>query len=597
MRGLASCVGLWLLAGACSSNGVPSRKATDADVPTAKPDAATQVAMPTGTVRGRVDGLRTGDGPAGVVSAGGISRALGTTGYFMLEAVPAANEVGLFVRVPGYSLGQLQISVLDGRVRMALLEVVPFVNQVVPDPHAAQQLEFGNATQTHRVMLPADALAPVHGGALQGRPSLHAASLDARSAPGAMWVEDGSNRSRFRAFAMVELRASQPGAALTLLSAAQLRLRVADTAPSKLDVYRFDEDAGVWRTYAVADHDSSQHTVSVTVEQFGIYAAGQALAETGCVSFGLSDDQGQMLADAAIRFADTLAREGSELWTDGSGRACLPAAPDLPLRYTALAQSGTRVLGHNAELTTGSGPASCGASCADAGTRALVAQPVRCVRGEIASNGDNASITLWTSAAGSEEARAGQVYPGQHFCVDIGEESRLRFDSTLDCGEARELPSSAEAISCGQAGCAELGTIQCCADQETCGNVADDDCDQRVDEGCRCGSNDCSAERPATRGNADICCTETGLCGIRDRANKLDANHCFDAQTEARLDAKQCRDEVLDLGSGKQSVQGCCRADQRCGLRISPLSCVSREDAKYFTTASSPALSALACTY
>jgi hypothetical protein len=209
----------------------------------------------------------------------------------------------------------------------------------------------------------------------------------------------------------------------------------------------------------------------------------------------------------------------------------------------------------------------------------------------------NASVALWAGNESGAEAKAGQVYPGDDFCVDVSTETQLRFASTLRCGETLVLPRGDDvAASCGQDGCLDLGTITCCADTETCGNSVDDDCDQQVDEGCRCGSNDCSGTR-ATRSGGDYCCTDDGLCGMRDRINKIDKNRCFDLQTKSRPDTAQCSDEVLDLGSGKQAVLGCCRADQRCGLKIPPLECAARADAKYFVTSDTLAVSDKSCAY
>jgi hypothetical protein len=610
MRNLAFTLsfGLLALGIACSGSelrstdaAVDARVTHDATLGTSKRDSgddtdAGAALGPRGGVRGRVDGVDAADSRSGVVSVAGSSRALGSS-YFTLDEVPAGAAVSVFVRVPGYSLGHAQVAIQEDRTTAVLLEVVKLTTQAVADPNAEQQLTFGPEEARHTLGLPKGALVPVYGTAPGGAATFAAAALNAKNAPGGMWVEDGGTRFRFRSLAMVELRAAQPGAALSLKLDANLTLHIANSSQAKLQVYRFDESTGVWLKHALADHDAATRSLSVSIARFGVYAVGEPLTQLGCVSLGVTDGAGKGVPGAALRYSDEAGTEGTQVWTDESGRACLPASTGAMLTYAALGQATQRLLSSAGQLTSSSAAASCGAECADGGLSIASPAPVRCVRGQIAANGVNASVALWTGGASGTETKAGQVYPGHDFCVDISTESQIRFASTLRCGEPRPLPRGDDvAASCGQDGCLDLGTINCCADSETCGNSIDDDCDQRVDEGCRCGSNDCAAAR-ATRSGGDYCCTDEGLCGMRDRINKVDKNRCFDLQTKSRPDSTQCGDEVLDLGSGKQAVPGCCRADQHCGLKLQPLECAARADAKYFVASDAPALADKTCAY
>jgi hypothetical protein len=263
------------------------------------------------------------------------------------------------------------------------------------------------------------------------------------------------------------------------------------------------------------------------------------------------------------------------------------------LNFSSLALVGEQVESSSGKLQSGEAPQSCGPDCADGGVSMASPAAVRCVRGQIAPNGASTPIAVWASRASGPEASAGQALPGQTFCVEIAAETQLRFAGSLRCGEPRALPVATAAASCGQSGCLDLGTIQCCADVEYCGNAVDDDCDERVDEGCTCGNADCTGPR-ASHGNADFCCTDAQLCGLRDRSNAVDKSHCFDIQTKFHA-SSMCPDEVLDLGQGKQGITGCCRADRRCGLTLAPADCLPREDARYFVIAGTPALAAMSC--
>jgi hypothetical protein len=548
-----------------------------------------------GSVRGRIDGPSAQDARSGVVIAEMLSQRLGSN-YFFLDHVPSGAERSLFARIPGYSLGQARLRVDEGRTTALLLAVTRMESQPISDPKAEHTFLFGPASARHGLHIPKAALVTSYGTQPDGLTSFSAAALGAESAPAGMWVDDGGKRYRFRSFAMVELRAAQPGAALALTQKATLRLSLAASDAAQLQIYRFDESAGLWRPYAQADQDLATHTLSVAIDGFGIYAAGQALDRLSCVALSVADGTSHAVANAAVRYADAQGSEGTQVWTDESGRACLPASSRSALSFSTLALVGEQVESSSGKLQSGDAPQSCGAECADGGVSMITPAAVRCVRGQIAPNGAETAVALWAGSAAGPEQSAGEAMPGQAFCVDIGAETQLRFGGALRCGEPRPLPAAQAAASCGQNSCLELGTIQCCADVEYCGNAVDDDCDQKVDEGCQCGSADCTAPR-AAHGNADFCCTDNQRCGLRDRENALDKNHCFDIQTKARDDSNQCPDEVLDLGKGKQGVAGCCRADQRCGLQLPPADCLPREDAKYFVLAGTPALAAKSCRF
>jgi len=605
MRGRAYRIARSLLAvlSACAGSATASHDAAlDARTQNAghqslanKRDGGTQsAAAPRGNLRGRIAGLAATDSVNGVLSAGAESRAF-SGNYFALDRVPSGPQVSVSARIPGYSLGQAVVSVESERTTLVLLGVVKLRAVSIADLSAEQRLSFGSDDARHTLALPPDGLAGVTG-AVHGAATFLGGVLAANSAPGGMWVQDAGTRFRFRSLAMVELRALQPGAALVLSRTAQLTLHVASGAAPQLQVYRFDEALGVWQKYALADHDAATHMLNVSIEQFGVYAAGEPLTQLGCAALNITDPSGEPLSRAAIGFADEQGSEGTLVWSDDSGHACLAASAGAPLSYTVLAQAGQELRLGTGNLVGSSAAASCGAGCADAGTHVPGIAPVGCVRGRIAANGAAASVTLWTSAVAGAEANAGRLYPGGEFCLEVSDVTRLRFASTLDCGEPRTFSAGASGASCAGGECVDLGTIQCCADAESCADGVDDDCDQRVDEGCQCGSNDCSAARAARLG-ADYCCTDTALCGTRDRANKLDKSHCFDSQTKARPDAAECGNEVVDLGSGKQALSGCCRADQRCGLKISPFECVAREESKYFVVGTAAPPAAKSCTY
>jgi hypothetical protein len=607
MREAATAWATWLgcVALACSTSDSPPYGARDTaarDAGKHARDAAAEggaddrdgaePAMHYGSVRGRIDGVSAQDSRAGVVTAETTSQALASN-YFFLDKVPSADELSLFARIPGYSLGHARLRVQEARTTSALLAVTKLQSQTLADPGLEQTFSFGPPSARHSVSLPKAALVTSYGTAPQGEISLSAAALDAGDAPAGMWVEANGKRYRFRAFAIAELHAAQPGAALVLEQKATLSLSLATTDARALQVYRFDETAGLWREYALADQALATHTLSVTIDAFGIYAAGQALDALGCVALSIVDSTGQPAANAAVRYADERSSEGTQVWTDASGRACLPASGMATLNFASLALVGEQVESSSGKLQSGDAPQSCGPDCADGGVSMASPAAVRCVRGQIAPNGADTPIAVWAGQASGPEASAGQALPGQAFCVEIGAETQLRFAGGLRCGEPRAVPIATAASSCGQSGCLDLGTIQCCADVEYCGNAVDDDCDQRVDEGCTCGNADCTGPR-AAHGNADFCCTDTQLCGLRDRSNAVDTSHCFDIQTKFHA-SSMCPDEVLDLGQGKQGVKGCCRADRRCGLELPPADCLPREDAKYFVIAGTPALAATSC--
>jgi hypothetical protein len=551
-------------------------------------------AAPYGSVRGHIAGLSAQDARNGVVIAETRSQTLGSD-YFFLDRVPSGADVSLVARIPGYSLGSARLRVDEGRTTALLLAVTALPAQPIGDPKAEQTFLFGPASARHGLRIPKGALVTSYGTQPDAALSFSAAALNAESAPAGMWVEDAGQRYRFRSFAMVELRAAQPGAALALAQKATLSLSLAATDAAQLQVYRFDEGAGLWHPYARGDQDLASHTLSVAIDGFGIYAAGQALEQLGCVTLSVADSAGRAGANAAVRYADAQGSEGTQVWTDESGHACLPASSGSMLNFSTLALVGEQVESSSGKLQSGDAPQSCGTACADGGVSTLSPAAVRCVRGQIAPNGAETAVAFWAGSSDGQEQSAGQAMPGQAFCLDIGAETQLRFAGALRCGEPRALPVAQAAASCGQSACLELGTIQCCADVEYCGNALDDDCDQRIDEGCLCGGADCTGPR-AAHGNADYCCTDAKLCGLRDRFNAVDKDHCFDIQTKAR-DSDECPDEVLDLGKGKQGVTGCCRADQRCGLELPPADCLPREDAHYFVLAGTPALAAKSCRY
>jgi hypothetical protein len=599
----------WLVCSAlaCSSDAPPGAATPDAsvraDAGKHPRDAAAEGgaddrdagAAPHGSVRGRIDGLSAQDARNGVVIGAGRSQTLGSN-YFFLDRVPSSADLSLVARIPGYSLGAARLRVDEGRTTPLLLAVTALESQPIGDPKAEQTLIFGPASARHSLRIPKGALVTSYGSQPDAAVSFSAAALSAESAPAGMWVDDAGKRYRFRSFAMVQLRAAQPGAALALTQRATLSLSLAATDSAQLQVYRFDEGAGLWHPYTRGDQDLATHTLSVAIDGFGIYAAGQALEQLGCVTLSVADGAGHAGANAAVRFADAQGSEGTQLWADASGRVCLPASSGSMLNFATFALLGDQVESSSGTLQSGAAPESCGDACADGGVSTLSPAALRCVRGQIAPNGAETPVAFWAGGAGGQEQSAGQAMPGQAFCLDIGAETQLRFAGALSCGEPRALPVAQAAASCGQSACLELGTIQCCADVEYCGNALDDDCDQRVDEGCLCGGADCTGPR-AAHGNADFCCTDNKLCGLRDRENAIDKDHCFDIQTKARDDSEECPDEVLDLGKGKQGVAGCCRADQRCGLELPPADCLPREDAKYFVLAGTPALAAKSCRY
>jgi hypothetical protein len=372
-----------------------------------------------------------------------------------------------------------------------------------------------------------------------------------------------------------------------------LRLAAGDDTPS---AYRFDELTGLWLSLPAASLNAGANQLELSIEQLGIYAAGEPLPELACAGVRLTDGDGKGLSGAALRFRDSAGQEGSIGWTDGDGRACLPASPDRELEFESFAQSAGQLLAGRGQLSVGPAAASCGPGCVDAGERATDPLPLHCVSGRLAASGSRAPVELWLSGDKRPESRAATLKPGEAFCLDLIGEDRLRLASNLRCAQPPPLTAAGDSRGCGLPGCLDLGTIQCCAEIESCGDGYDDDCDQRVDEGCQCGDADCAGARAAHSGG-DFCCTDGGSCGLRDRDNPRDAAHCYDVQLGARNDAEQCGDEILDLGKGKQAVPGCCRPDQRCGLRIPPTDCVAREDSGLLLADGAPTLAAKSCRF
>src|SRR6201999_4385240 len=97
-------------------------------------------------------------------------------------------------------------------------------SQPVPNPERAQIFEFGPESQRHRLLIPPGVLATSYGTAPDPSASLRAAVLDAASAPAGMQALVGNDRISLRSFAIVEVRADQPGADLQLRAAASLSL-------------------------------------------------------------------------------------------------------------------------------------------------------------------------------------------------------------------------------------------------------------------------------------------------------------------------------------------------------------------------------------
>lgn len=547
---------------------------------------------PKGAVRGKLDGVSGAALSSAVVTAGGVVGSIRASGHFFVDGVPVGADVSVFVRVKGYTTAHARVPVREREVTPLPLFAMKLASEDIADATVAHESTFGGDSVKHKLRWPAGALQSVYGTAASGAVKLSTALFGAKLAPANLTADDAGAKVPLRAFAIVELVIEQPRALLTFTKKATLELQLELGATSTTQaLYRFDEWSGVFEKQPGATFDASTLVLTAEIDRAGIYAAGSTGMELGCAAGRLVEAAGTGLPGAAIRFYNPSEEEGGLAWSSADGRYCLPITPAQPIVWSALGlRDGGLVAIDLATSDSSSFAAMCsGMACFNAGQQTAVARPLGCARGRLTKLGVTQAVSVSATKMVDAEVSNGPVVSattGEPFCIDVTDETSLKVTGPrLNCGAARTLATPKAAASCAENNCVDIGEIGCCSENDTCGDGVDDDCDSKIDEGCVCGSTDCTSAHTKSVLLTNHCCVSGGFCGFRyPTVGPVD--HCF-AFSAASSYSSNCPSATGITVAGKSmNLNSCCVTDiDQCGLNLDG-NCLPRSEFQYLTNMS-----------
>jgi hypothetical protein len=388
----------------------------------------------------------------------------GDAGFFVVPDAFAGGHIPVIASAPGYSSGYAYVGVLPGETTNVILHLHRLDAQSIDDPSVPQTLLLGKNMDEGKLKLAADALQTVYGTPARGAISVQSATLSVDEAPGGMRVELPGSRQRFARLGMIELRVAQVTAQLTL-SGGAAKLTFAATAPrdpkKPTDIYRFDEQAGVFRPYRTSLYDEATHTFTLPIDAFGIYAAAEPLAEQSCANVRITDSHGAPVPSVALQYASE--REGTQLLTDTAGQACLELQPSAAIHWRAFGRSDDGLFEvplQDAMMSPADVLACDSAMCADFGESRGVNAKVACVRGKIAATTpSDVQVSVTTNPA---TGALRHLRTGEGFCLDLDRAKTLRFVAdNFDCGQPIDISAAKAPRICAEGSCLNIGTVKC----------------------------------------------------------------------------------------------------------------------------------------
>jgi hypothetical protein len=434
---------------------------------------------------------------------------------------------------------------------------------------------------------------PAKGLAIVRGALLHALE-DAAAAPGALIAFVDDARVPLAAHLTFEVPALQGATDLAPVKPLTVRFAWPEgrvpAEDAELAVFRFDPERGAF--VAEGTLTRTAEGAELSVEKLGHFAIGTLATTTRCVQVEVRGSGGP-LADAGVlaRGATGFSLARATSGAGGSTCVALPAESEAVV-LGALANTSdglVQALGAEEALAA---PAMLGAACdATACPRVeLVTETpnVTCVRGELSAPRDVSWSVTWQHLGLSGGSPAALL--NGPFCVASYADAMLTFSGYGPAGSCTVTRMAASSNRlCGDEGCTDLGTIECCVERELCDDLAvDDDCDGMVDEGCSCGGSTC----PFT--TLPNCCTAAGACG----ATSPYTDACI-GNNYLATDTAACPSATVPFGNGDvYTAYGCCSvATMECGLRSpdADFGCVVPADA---TALWGPTvvLSSMACT-
>ncbi|MDH5675122.1 MAG: carboxypeptidase-like regulatory domain-containing protein [Myxococcales bacterium] len=517
------------------------------------------------------------------VAAGGAAFITNADGYAFIEEVRAVDDALVSAQAFSFTRAMVRVPLRSSETSHALLMLTPrsfrWLDPVDAPLSYPGLLEDGGVNDVGmdgvQLGAAAEALQYPWGEPARGNARLSYALIEepqqAGAIPGQMLaLVDGSLQPLW-ARAGIEVRAFQGnselvlGAELTVefpvprLDAAQQALEPA------LSLYHFDEAQGAFVERGTLGFDGE--VAALGIDAFGHWLIAGPAGTGRCVAGRVLDAAGSGLGHAAVIAVHEGLLAASYAHSDAAGDYC---ASQPEIGSSQLFSMGYGALGPAAGVATAapSAAASCGGSdCMSVDLESMTSELI-CARGVVDSPLGPLNIRAIEDGEGAS-IPVDQVAAGVPFCVPVAVGAQLVFTgSGVKCGEPRTV--GAGAGLCGLDGCADLGTVQCCLIDETCGDDSDDDCDGRVDEGCSCGTEVCPEIQPGR------CCSDLGRCTRRS----AETDHCLDVFTAYGVNPS-CPVEQIPLvdSSFTVIVNGCCTLAGTCGLADSYYGCIPREQA------------------
>lgn len=496
------------------------------------------------------------------VTAGGPVTLSNALGIAHVSAVYGAGTSDVFTLVGGYALTHAQIAIREGETSSVVLTVVPIVARASIEDEARPGTIMLEGADSQTIASISFADAPFvlpWGGAPTGGSSLGFALLDApaqaSAVPGNMRAQVGGALLGIAGVMSFELRVLHGATPVVLRNAAQVRLAwpawASELDPAAQTLYRFDPKAGAFVQAGSLQIDEAEPGfVTATIDELGHWLIGTSV-DTGHCARLHAQQGGVALAygSAQLTSATSLSAARVELDAQGEGCTALPVAG--AARVTALGRVGTAMSRASGDAMASTEPTACASECTPT---SLEAQPidVACVRGTVETTLPFVSASIVDPLVEWSET----IATGREFCLEVPAGAQLSIAAGgIQCG-APSMVVASQGAACAADGCLDLGTIPCCGPIEGCAPPGtDDDCDGVVDEGCTCGSQECTTTVAG--------CCAADVCGEHSAIT----DECIALSGELFLPSTSCPSAQVPVGNGDTtSVSGCCLMSGVCGL-------------------------------